>query len=383
MKKKKRKQVSFLFAMLILVAALAGCSKQGEKDQSPVSTPVPPTKKAETPEPAGDKNVSAEFRDTDGEGNSFEIAAYKDIETPENEKNIKKIRIGALTGIYFGATLKLAYQLGLFEQEFGPDGIEIELTYFSSGPPAREAMAAGEIDFSTLGDLPALSGYAGGVDYRVISTDSVSDTIGGILVKADSDIKSLNDLNGKTIAVGIGTTQQKIFLQMIASVGLSENEVSEANISGSTALASIETGDVDGWFTYEPNIYRNVDSGALRLLEKMNGYPSVMYVLGMQSFISEHPNITARFLQVLQRATEYLAAHPEESYTLLQQTTETDYGDLSRYFNEFEWGHHLTSDDVEVLRTTNQFVVDHEIAPAVDLKAFVDDSYLKRAFEYR
>ena len=75
--------------------------------------------------------------------------------------------------------IRIAYQLGhlpdivaknkhFFEDEFSKDSIEIEYKKFDYGPPIIEAFITKNEDIGTVGDQPAIIGWAKGADTKIV-----------------------------------------------------------------------------------------------------------------------------------------------------------------------------------------------------------------------
>ena len=96
---------------------------------------------------------------------------------------------------------------GWFEQRLGP-GIEIQWFTYNAGPSAMEAIFAGSLDLTYVGQGPALNAHfkSNGEEIRVIS--GAANAGAALVVKADSPIKAPADFRGKKIATPqLGNTQ--------------------------------------------------------------------------------------------------------------------------------------------------------------------------------
>src|SRR5437762_7729242 len=96
---------------------------------------------------------------------------------------------------------------GWFEQRLGPN-VEIQWFTYNAGPSAMEAMFAGSLDVTYVGQGPALNAHfkSNGEEVRVIS--GAANAGAALVVKADSPIKTAADYRGKNIATPqLGNTQ--------------------------------------------------------------------------------------------------------------------------------------------------------------------------------
>src|SRR6184192_461503 len=96
---------------------------------------------------------------------------------------------------------------GWFEQRLGPN-VEIQWFTYNAGPSAMEAMFAGSLDLTYVGQGPALNAHfkSNGEEIRVIA--GAANAGAALVVKSDSPIKTAADFRGKKIATPqLGNTQ--------------------------------------------------------------------------------------------------------------------------------------------------------------------------------
>src|SRR5256714_11374500 len=96
---------------------------------------------------------------------------------------------------------------GWFEQRLGPN-MEIQWFTYNAGPSAMEAMFAGSLDLTYVGQGPALNAHfkSNGQEVRVIA--GAANAGAAMVVKSDSPIKTAADFRGKKIATPqLGNTQ--------------------------------------------------------------------------------------------------------------------------------------------------------------------------------
>src|SRR5438034_666958 len=88
---------------------------------------------------------------------------------------------------------------GWFEERLGPN-VEIQWFTYNAGPSAMEAIFAGSLDLTYVGQGPALNAHfkSNGEEIHVIS--GAANAGAALVVKADSPIKAPSDFRGKKIA---------------------------------------------------------------------------------------------------------------------------------------------------------------------------------------
>lgn len=112
-------------------------------------------------------------------------------------------------GLLLANPLKIAYQDRVIDALFIVanaqnlfENSEVELKRFSSGPATNEALLFGDVSMATMGDtaaLIALSKYCPKV--KIYSILGGGEARHSIVVRKESDIKILQDLAGKKIAI--------------------------------------------------------------------------------------------------------------------------------------------------------------------------------------
>jgi NitT/TauT family transport system substrate-binding protein len=109
-----------------------------------------------------------------------------------------KVRVG-LAAVYppYGVTY-VAQELGFYKEK----NLDVEITQFSSGPVAQEALAAGAIDVITISPPGAGVAIAKGVKEKIVaSTGDISPDGWHLIVPNGSPIKSMKDLADKTVGI--------------------------------------------------------------------------------------------------------------------------------------------------------------------------------------
>jgi len=200
------------------------------------------------------------------------------------------------------STVSVAHIRGALEQEFAKDGIKLEWSFFKgAGPAVNEALANRQIDFAYLGDLASIIGRAGGVQTRLLLAVRGSNTYLG--VPPDSGIATLKDLKGKRVALFRGTGDELAFVRALAEVGLTERDMQIINLDWTAARAALASRQVDAaWQSAGLLILR--DRGQIKVpfstkLAKSRQVTTQSGLIGTQEFITAHPDLTQRLINVL------------------------------------------------------------------------------------
>ena len=204
---------------------------------------------------------------------------------------------------------------GTLEEAFGDD-TTVSWTAFNAGPAEVEALFSGDIDIGYIGPVPAISANVNSEgDVSVISGSTQA---GAELVKAPgSDIQSVADLDGKTVAVPqIGNTQHLCLLKLLSDNGLSTVEeggtVTVTAVENADVQNLMDQGNMDAAVVPEPWGSQLVQNGAEIVLDYdelyMDGNYPVAVVVVRNEFMEEHPDIVNEFLAQHEAATEAINA---------------------------------------------------------------------------
>ena len=225
-----------------------------------------------------------------------------------------EVNIGYFNNVTHAQALYMKANCTL-EEAFGED-TSVAWTAFNAGPAEVEALFAGDIDIGYIGPVPAISANVNSEgDVSVISGSTQA---GAELVKAPgSDIQSVADLDGKTVAVPqIGNTQHLCLLKLLSDNGLSTVEeggtVTVTAVENADVQNLMDQGNIDAAVVPEPWGSQLVQGGAEIVLDYdelyMNGDYPVAVVVVRNEFMEEHPDIVNEFLAQHEAATEAINA---------------------------------------------------------------------------
>jgi sulfonate transport system substrate-binding protein len=123
---------------------------------------------------------------------------------------------------------------------------------FTSGPPMLQAMGAGSVDVGGVGDAPPVFAAAGGSQIAVVSALAGDPAASAILVPANSPIRSVAQLRGKSIAVAQGSSADYHLLAILTKAGLSIKDVTPDYLQPAEAQAAFAAGHVAAWDVWSP-----------------------------------------------------------------------------------------------------------------------------------
>ncbi len=207
---------------------------------------------------------------------------------------------------------------GLIEEEFEPDGIEVRWVQSHGSNKALEYLSADAIHFGSTAGAAALVGRINGNPIKSVYVYSKPEWT-ALVTTADSPIRRVEDLRGRSIAVTRGTDPHIFLMRALADAGLGADDVTFVLLQHADGRAALSRGDVDAWAGLDPMMasaeleegarlfYRNADANSWGILNVR------------EEFAAEHPEIIARVLGVYEKGRKWALAHPDELAALLAE----------------------------------------------------------------
>ncbi|HEX3046037.1 MAG TPA: ABC transporter substrate-binding protein [Bacillota bacterium] len=255
-------------------------------------------------------------------------------------KKITKIRYALLTPGLGNAHIDLAIEKGIYKR----NGIELEIFNFSKGgAEAMAAVASGQIDAGSFGS-PILTGISKKIPIKVIGSPATKDN--PFILVARNEIKTIQDLKGKTVAAGlVGNGTYQAFLKIIKAHGLTIDDFKVTNSSNSSeALLILQSGRVAAAITSQPTSTVVELAGAGHTIAKAVDYfgnYQHSYIFASDALIKNNPDAVHGLLKSELEARKYAKEHPQELITLSKKKYDYDLKVINQYFkNAFkEWNY--------------------------------------------
>ncbi|TMJ82887.1 MAG: ABC transporter substrate-binding protein [Alphaproteobacteria bacterium] len=192
------------------------------------------------------------------------------------------------------------------------EGLDAEITVFTTGATATEAFRAGRGDFISAGDLPSAAMWKTGnvIGLAPLSSDT---EIFGIVGK--KEINAPGDLRGRKVATRIGSTGEFLLYRYLASGGLSPSDVTIVDLAPPDMVVALVHGDIDAFAWLAPFTTRAVSTGTnIKLITSAKGLANNRIVLSVtKSFANQTPELVRKVLRATKRATDFVRFNPEEA----------------------------------------------------------------------
>ena len=283
--KKIKKVTSLALAMIISVAVLTACDNGTSTDK------------------------------TDQTKESVKGGGSKVIKTSDKEYDDYVVRVINDGGLCTAA-VQMAYEQGFFEEE----GVKVEMIQ-SGGSTLQDLMTSNKADISQDMLPNTVLKIDNGLDVNIalgMQTGCLS-----VLVKPESDIKDVSDLQGKKIGVpALGSSAMAIAQRALADAGIStkpENmEVEFVAFSGPELAMVLENGTVDAVVGSDPLSQTIVQEGVGKVIFSNTDHPDYKdeycCIIALNpKFVEEHPVAAEKAMRAIQKATKFVRENPEET----------------------------------------------------------------------
>src|SRR5712671_4294746 len=209
---------------------------------------------------------------------------------------------------------------GWFEERLGP-GVEIQWFTYNAGPSAMEAIFAGSLDLTYVGQGPALNAHfkSDGEEIRILG--GAANAGAALLVKPDSPIKVPADFRGKKIATPqLGNTQDISCRAWLKAQGFKVTQTGGDVMVVPTAnpdqLGLLQSGGVDAVWTVEPWVTRlERDAKARVFLEDKNTITT--WLVSSVKFLRDQRDFAKKIADANVELTKWMQQNQGEAQKLL------------------------------------------------------------------
>lgn len=217
---------------------------------------------------------------------------------------------------------------GTFEKELG---VKVNWRSFDTGVAMSAAAAAGDVQFLiSQGVPPFVTATSAGQDLKAIDIAVSYSDNDNCVARTDLEITKDNaatELVGKKVGVPLGTAAHYGFLKQIEHFGLKADQLQVVDLAPPDAAAAIAQGNIDLFCGWGGSLARAKEYGNILLTgaEKEELGIRIFDVVSTPGgFAAENPDLTAKFLKVLNDQNAAYAAAPEGFIPVLAKDSGLD-----------------------------------------------------------
>lgn len=298
------------------------------------------------------------------------------------------VTMAALIGLSAGAVaqtkIKLGYMpiaeetpkfVGAEKGIFGKHGLDVEMVRFESGPDMGTALLGGSIQVGMIG-TPGLINAAVAGRPLVAIVDNGSNTSGtagyeyyaGLVVMADSPIKSIGDLKGKKVAVNVLKANSEAQTVMQVLRWNKENPGRSIDVTKDIQLvvlpfgsmpAALQKGIVDAASMIEPFMTQLSMASKVRLIAPVSyalpNWP-VSFGIVRRDFGEKNVDVLRKYRAAWTESVQWIRKNPDEAKSIMQKFAGVP-PDVARRITLPDW-----SDDIRTTLKSTESVADGMLA---------------------
>jgi NitT/TauT family transport system substrate-binding protein len=239
------------------------------------------------------------------------VAGQKDTGPPDH------LTIAYQPGLGY-APLILMKQQKLIEKRY--PGTKVDWRVFPSGTPITNGVIAGDIEIGAVGTGPMLTGWARGVNWKILAPLNLGDLW---LMAKDPNIKTIADLKGKRIATPTNTSIQAVALRKMAQVKLGDAHALDNGLIAMDhpdGLTALMNGQIDAHFTSAPFQFQEKVRGAHIVARSYQyfGAHTFLVTVAQQKFYDDHTAFAKWLYEQIGAMEALIAKSPDKVAHILQ-----------------------------------------------------------------
>ncbi len=189
-------------------------------------------------------------------------------------------------------------EAGFFKKE----NLEVEMTWTRGGAETLQALITGSVDVDLAnGILGVIGAYAKGAPIRVISAEFTGAHDLFWYVKADSPVKSMKDMDGRTMGYSRpGSSTHLVSQSLAAAAGVKPRFVSAGGVPDNRT--QVMSGQIDAGWSIPPFNLELLAEGKIRVIARGGDVPAlsaqtVRVNVASLKFLTERRDVARRFVK--------------------------------------------------------------------------------------
>lgn len=247
-------------------------------------------------------------------------------------------------------TLLVLSQNGLLEERLAKIGGIVEWVKIAAGARTVEYIGANLIQIGGTGLTPPIAAQAKGVPVVYIAASDAR-AVGGIYVRKDSAIRTVADLAGKTVSLGVGSWLQALLATALDQAGLTWNDIVPLDLTEPESRQALLAGDIDAWVSGGGLRDGANEIRAIANTGDLVTNPSVFFA--RRDFAEANPQVIEAAASALQETDLWIAQNPAAAAAILARVAG---GPL----NAAEWETHIAQRPWGIRQVDDTFVSDQQ-----------------------
>jgi len=217
-------------------------------------------------------------------------------------------------------------------------GIDLEIIPVSSGSASTAAVISGTYEMGKASPVASILAHLKDLPVTIVANGSMNQTgdrWSGMLVAADSPIKTAADCNGKIgAAAGLNDINQIAMMNWMDKNGGDSKSVKWVEIPASATAPALTEHRIDFAILNEPLTTAALDTGKIRFLANAFGSVAPRWLtsayLTQPDFANKHADLMKRFQKATYESAAYTNAHENETISLMSEASKIPIATFSK-----------------------------------------------------
>ena len=247
----------------------------------------------------------------------------------------------------------------VFADEFKANGKDVTINYaeITSGADQTQALASGDVDvLYAVGGTSVISAAANGADIKILNMYSRSPEA-FCMYSHDANIKSAQDLKGKTIVGPAGTNLHQLLIAYLEKAGMTIEDVNFVNMKIPEARAALETKDIDVALLAGPTAYQAQKDGYNLVTNGKGLTDAVIAVAVTEKFYNEHKEDLEIFKQAEANIIKYMNENHDEAMEIVAKELDLEKSAVEDMYKQYDFSLETTDADVKAFQNVADFML--------------------------
>jgi len=234
---------------------------------------------------------------------------------PASARAVEKVKVAiSFVGLWDTSQPNFCKDRG----EFAKAGLDVEVTSTRGGSENVQAVIAGGMDIGySPGTNAAMAAYARGSKIKIVGSEFRGQNDTFFFVLADSPIKMIDDIKGKSVAFPRpGGASEALLISLRKDKNIDFKAVATGGLDATVTMTM--TKQVDVGYAFPPSVLDSVESGKVRIVFSGDDVPSQRALTGRVNiasadFLKNRRPVALKFFEVLDRCIDWAYANLDES----------------------------------------------------------------------
>jgi sulfonate transport system substrate-binding protein len=143
-------------------------------------------------------------------------------------------------------------------------------------------------------------------------------------VRGDSDITSVADLRGRSVAATTGTDPYFFLVQALETEGLTPADVTLQNLQHADGRTALDSGQVDAWAGLDPIMAAAESESGDELIYRNVDFNTYGFLNATEDFLAACPDVAQTVVDGYEHARAWAQENPEETAAVLADVAGID-----------------------------------------------------------